>query len=29
MVNNSGAAKDSTSAINSAGGFSNTWIRAN
>jgi hypothetical protein len=29
MINNSGAAKDSTSAINSAGGFSNTWIRAN
>jgi Peptidase A4 family len=29
MVNNSGAPKDSTSAINSAGGFSNTWIRAN
>jgi hypothetical protein len=29
MINNSGAAKDSTSAINASGGFSNTWIRAN
>jgi Peptidase A4 family len=28
MVNNSGTPKDSTSAINSAGGFTNTWIRA-
>ncbi len=29
MVNNSGADKDSTSSINSSGGFSNTWIRSN
>ena len=29
MVDNSGADKDSTSAINGSGGFSNTWIRAN
>jgi hypothetical protein len=28
MVTNSGAPKDSTSVINSAGGFSNTWIRS-
>jgi hypothetical protein len=28
MINNSGADKDSTSAINSSGGFSNTWLRA-
>jgi hypothetical protein len=28
MINNSGEDKDSTSAINSSGGFSNTWIRA-
>jgi hypothetical protein len=28
MVNNSGADKDSTSSINSSGGFSNTWIRS-
>jgi peptidase A4-like protein len=28
MIDNSGADKDSTSAINSGGGFSNTWIRA-
>jgi hypothetical protein len=28
MVNNSGEDKDSTSSINSSGGFSNTWIRA-
>jgi hypothetical protein len=29
MIDNSGAQKDSTSAINSAGGFSNAWIRSN
>jgi hypothetical protein len=29
MVNNSGAAKDSTSSISSGGAFSNTWIRSN
>jgi hypothetical protein len=29
MVNSSGTAKDSTSAISSAGAFSNTWIRSN
>ncbi|HET9896054.1 MAG TPA: G1 family glutamic endopeptidase [Streptosporangiaceae bacterium] len=29
MVNNSGADKDSTSAISSTGAFSNTWIRSN
>jgi len=29
MINNSGADKDSTSAIGSGGGFSNTWIRSN
>jgi hypothetical protein len=29
MVDNSGSQKDSTSAINGAGGFSNTWLRAN
>jgi hypothetical protein len=28
MVNNSGQDKDSTSAVNSSGGFSNTWLRA-
>src|SRR5580693_6533962 len=28
MVNNSGEDKDSTSSINSSGGFSNTWIRS-
>jgi hypothetical protein len=28
MVDNSGRDKDSTSAINSSGGFSNTWIRS-
>jgi len=28
MINNSGADKDSTSAINGSGGFSNTWLRA-
>jgi Peptidase A4 family len=28
MVDNSGNEKDSTSAINSSGGFSNTWIRS-
>jgi len=28
MVDNSGADKDSTSAINGSGGFSNTWLRA-
>jgi hypothetical protein len=28
MINNSGADKDSTSAINSSGGFSNTWLRS-
>jgi hypothetical protein len=28
MINNSGEDKDSTSAINSSGGFSNTWIRS-
>jgi hypothetical protein len=28
MVDNSGNGKDSTSAINSGGGFSNTWIRS-
>ena len=28
MIDNSGADKDSTSAINSSGGFSNTWIRS-
>jgi Peptidase A4 family len=28
MINNSGEDKDSTSAINGSGGFSNTWIRA-
>jgi hypothetical protein len=28
MINNSGEDKDSTSSINSSGGFSNTWIRA-
>lgn len=28
MINNSGAAKDSTSAISSTGAFSNTWIRS-
>jgi hypothetical protein len=29
MVDNSGRDKDSTSSINSSGGFSNTWIRSN
>jgi hypothetical protein len=29
MVDNSGADKDSTSAISSGGAFSNTWLRAN
>jgi hypothetical protein len=29
MVDNSGAAKDSTSSMSSSGAFSNTWIRAN
>jgi len=29
MINNSGQDKDSTSAINGSGGFSNTWLRAN
>jgi hypothetical protein len=29
MVDNSGSDKDSTSSINSGGGFSNTWLRAN
>jgi Peptidase A4 family len=29
MIDNSGADKDSTSPINSSGGFSNTWIRSN
>jgi len=29
MINNSGQDKDSTSAINGSGGFSNTWIRSN
>ncbi len=29
MINNSGADKDSTSAINGSGGFSNTWLRSN
>ncbi len=29
MVNNSGQDKDTTSAINSSGGFSNTWLRSN
>jgi Peptidase A4 family len=28
MIDNSGRDKDSTSSINSSGGFSNTWIRA-
>jgi hypothetical protein len=28
MINNSGTDKDSTSSINSSGGFSNTWLRA-
>jgi hypothetical protein len=28
MIDNSGADKDSTSAISSGGGFSNTWLRA-
>jgi hypothetical protein len=28
MIDNSGRDKDSTSAINSSGGFSNTWIRS-
>jgi hypothetical protein len=28
MINNSGADKDSTSSINSSGGFSNTWLRS-
>ncbi|HEY1644484.1 MAG TPA: G1 family glutamic endopeptidase [Streptosporangiaceae bacterium] len=28
MINNSGADKDSTSALSSSGGFSNTWIRS-
>ena len=28
MVNNSGAAKDSTSSLSSSGAFSNTWIRS-
>jgi len=28
MINNSGADKDTTSAINGSGGFSNTWLRA-
>jgi peptidase A4-like protein len=28
MINNSGEDKDTTSAINSSGGFSNTWVRA-
>jgi len=28
MINNSGAAKDSTSSMSSSGGFSNTWIRS-
>jgi hypothetical protein len=29
MVDNSGRDKDTTSSINSSGGFSNTWIRSN
>jgi len=29
MINNSGQDKDSTSAINGSGGFSNTWLRSN
>jgi len=29
MVNNSGAAKDSTSSMSGSGAFSNTWIRSN
>ena len=29
MINNAGTPKDSTSAINASGGFSNTWLRAN
>jgi Peptidase A4 family len=29
MIDNSGRDKDSTSSINSSGGFSNTWIRSN
>ncbi|HEY2505606.1 MAG TPA: G1 family glutamic endopeptidase [Streptosporangiaceae bacterium] len=29
MIDNSGQDKDSTGAINSSGGFSNTWLRAN
>jgi hypothetical protein len=29
MIDNSGAQKDSTSAISSGGAFSNTWIRSN
>jgi hypothetical protein len=29
MVDNSGRDKDSTSSINSSGGFSNTWLRSN
>lgn len=28
MIDNSGADKDTTSAINSSGGFSNTWVRS-
>jgi hypothetical protein len=28
MIDNSGSDKDSTSAINSSGGFSNTWLKA-
>ena len=28
MINNAGTPKDSTSAINASGGFSNTWLRA-
>jgi hypothetical protein len=28
MINNSGEDKDTTSSINSSGGFSNTWVRA-
>jgi len=29
MINSAGTPKDSTSAINASGGFSNTWLRAN
>jgi hypothetical protein len=29
MIDNSGLDKDTTSAINSSGGFSNTWVRSN